>query len=65
MRLLLCVQRRSTTCHRAVLVAHFARDQLGHGTFVHGNIESRAEADFRLLKEYKLEKEDGVHTMSD
>lgn len=57
---IMCAEKDPLTCHRTVLVAHFARDQFSDTLHIleDGSIESRAEADLRLLKEYKIEKED-------
>jgi len=57
---IMCAEKDPLTCHRTVLVAHFARDQFSDTLHIleDGSIESRAEADLRLLREYKLEKED-------
>lgn len=57
---IMCAEKDPLTCHRTVLVAHFARDQFSDTLHIleDGSMESRAEADFRLLQEYNLEKED-------
>lgn len=57
---IMCAEKDPLTCHRTVLVAHFARDQYSDTLHIleDGTIESREEADLRLLREYKLEKED-------
>lgn len=57
---IMCAEKDPLTCHRTVLVAHFARDQFSDTLHIleDGSIESRAEADLRLLTEYKLEKDD-------
>lgn len=57
---IMCAEKDPLTCHRAVLVTHFSRDQFSDAVHIleDGSIESRAEADLRLLQEYKLEKED-------
>lgn len=57
---IMCAEKDPLTCHRTVLVAHFARDQFSDTLHIleDGGIESRAEADLRLLTEYKLEKDD-------
>lgn len=57
---IMCAEKDPLTCHRTVLVAHFARDQFSDTLHIleDGSIESRAEANLRLLKEYNLEKED-------
>jgi hypothetical protein len=57
---IMCAEKDPLTCHRTVLVAHFARDQFSDTIHIleDGSIESRADADLRLLQEYKLEKED-------
>lgn len=57
---IMCAEKDPLTCHRTVLVAHFSREQFSDTLHIleDGSIESRAEADLRLLREYKLEKED-------
>ena len=57
---IMCAEKDPLTCHRAVLVAHFARDQFSDTLHIleDGSVESRTEADLRLLTEYKLEKDD-------
>lgn len=57
---IMCAEKDPLTCHRTVLVAHFARDQFSDTLHIleDGSIESRVEADLRLLTEYKLEKDD-------
>jgi uncharacterized protein (DUF488 family) len=57
---IMCAEKDPLTCHRTVLVAHFSRDLFSDALHIleDGNIESRHEADLRLLREYKLEKED-------
>jgi len=57
---IMCAEKDPLTCHRTVLVAHFSRDQFSDTLHIleDGSIESRADADLRLLREYKLEKED-------
>lgn len=57
---IMCAEKDPLTCHRSILVAHFARDQFSDTLHIleDGSIESRAEADLRLLTEYKLEKDD-------
>jgi len=57
---IMCAEKDPLTCHRTVLVAHFSRDHFSDTLHIleDGSIESRADADLRLLREYKLEKED-------
>lgn len=57
---IMCAEKDPLTCHRTVLVAHFARDKFSDTLHIleDGSIESRAEADLRLLQEYKLDKDD-------
>lgn len=57
---IMCAEKDPLTCHRTVLVAHFSRELFSDTLHIleDGSIESRAEADLRLLREYKLEKED-------
>lgn len=57
---IMCAEKDPLTCHRTVLVAHFARAQFSDTLHIleDGSIESRAEADLRLLKEYSLDKDD-------
>jgi uncharacterized protein (DUF488 family) len=57
---IMCAEKDPLTCHRTVLVAHFSRAHFSDTLHIleDGSIESRAEADLRLLREYKLEKED-------
>jgi len=57
---LLCAEKDPLTCHRTVLVSHFARNHFADTLHIleDGSIESRAEADLRLLRDYGLEKED-------
>lgn len=57
---IMCAEKDPLTCHRTVLVAHFARDQFSDTLHIleDGSVESRAEADLRLLQEYNIEKED-------
>ncbi|MGJ3242637.1 MAG: DUF488 family protein [Opitutales bacterium] len=56
----MCAEKDPLTCHRTVLVTHFSREFFSDTLHIleDGSIESRAEADLRLLREYKLEKED-------
>lgn len=57
---IMCAEKDPLTCHRTVLVTHFSRDHFSDTLHIleDGSIESRAEADLRLLREYKLDKED-------
>jgi len=57
---IMCAEKDPLTCHRTVLVAHFSRDLFSDTLHIleDGSIESRAEADLRLLNEYHLDKED-------
>lgn len=57
---IMCSEKDPLTCHRTVLVAHFARNQFSDTLHIleDGSIESRAEADSRLLQDYNMEKED-------
>ena len=57
---IMCAEKDPLTCHRTVLVTHFTRDLFSDTMHIleDGSVESRAEADLRLLREYKLEKED-------
>lgn len=57
---IMCAEKDPLTCHRTVLVAHFSR--MYFSDILHilkdGSIENQKDADFRLLQEYKLDKED-------
>jgi len=57
---IMCAEKDPLTCHRTVLVAHFSRRFFSNTLHIleDGNIENREEADYRLLREYKLDKED-------
>lgn len=57
---IMCAEKDPLTCHRTVLVAHFSREFFSDTQHIleDGTIESRSEADLRLLREYKLDKED-------
>jgi uncharacterized protein (DUF488 family) len=57
---IMCAEKDPLTCHRTVLVTHFARAQFADTLHIleDGSIESRAEADLRLLREYKLDTDD-------
>jgi len=57
---IMCAEKDPLTCHRTVLVAHFSREFFSDTQHIleDGSIESRSEADLRLLREYKLDKED-------
>lgn len=57
---IMCAEKDPLTCHRTVLVAHFARDRFADTLHIleNGSIESRVHADDRLLRELKLDKED-------
>lgn len=57
---IMCAEKDPLTCHRTVLVAHFSREFFSDTQHIleDGSIESRSEADLRLLREYNLEKED-------
>jgi len=61
---IMCAEKDPLTCHRAVLVSHFSRDHFSDTLHIleDGSLESRAEADLRILKEYRLEKEDFFST---
>jgi uncharacterized protein (DUF488 family) len=57
---LLCAEKDPLTCHRTVLVSHFARQHFADTLHIleDGRLESQAEADRRLLRDYGLDKED-------
>lgn len=57
---IMCAEKDPLTCHRTILVAHYARDLFSEAQHIleDGNIETGSQADLRLLKEYELEKED-------
>jgi len=61
---IMCAEKDPLACHRAVLVSHFSRDHFSDTLHIleDGSLESRAEADLRILKEYRLEKEDFFST---
>lgn len=57
---IMCAEKDPLTCHRTVLVAHFARDRFSDTLHIleDGSVETRDNADKRLLQELKLDKED-------
>ena len=64
---IMCAEKDPLTCHRTVLVAHFSREQFSNTLHIleDGGIETRQEADLRLLREYKLDKEDFFSSYSE
>lgn len=61
---IMCAEKDPLTCHRTVLVSYFSRNLFADTLHIleDGSIESRAEADQRLLEEYKLDKADFFST---
>lgn len=57
---IMCAEKDPLTCHRTVLVAHFAREEFSDTLHIleDGGIETREHADKRLLRELKLDKDD-------
>lgn len=57
---IMCAEKDPLTCHRTVLVAHFAREKFSDTLHIleDGRIETRDHADKRLLQELKLDKDD-------
>ena len=57
---IMCAEKDPLTCHRTVLVSHFSRNLFSNTLHIleDGSLEYRKEADLRLLREYKLDKED-------
>jgi uncharacterized protein (DUF488 family) len=57
---IMCAEKDPLTCHRTVLVAHFARKSFSDTLHIleDGCIETQAAADIRLMREYHLDKED-------
>lgn len=57
---IMCAEKDPLTCHRAILVTHFSREYFSDALHIleDGSIESRVEADLRLLKESSLDKDD-------
>lgn len=57
---IMCAEKDPLTCHRTVLVAHFAREKFSDILHIleDGSVETRDHADKRLLRELKLDKED-------
>lgn len=60
---IMCAEKDPLTCHRTVLVAHFAREKFADTLHIldDGGIETRDHADKRLLRELKLDKDDFFH----
>lgn len=57
---IMCAEKDPLTCHRTVLVAHFARESFADTLHIleNGSIETRDHADKRILRELRLDKED-------
>jgi uncharacterized protein (DUF488 family) len=57
---IMCAEKDPLTCHRTVLVAHFGRKMFSDTLHIleDGSIETRDQADKRLLREAKLDKDD-------
>jgi uncharacterized protein (DUF488 family) len=57
---IMCAEKDPLTCHRTVLVAHFAREIFSDTLHIleDGSVETRDHADKRLLQELKLDKDD-------
>ena len=57
---IMCAEKDPLTCHRTVLVAHFAREKFSDTLHIleDGSVETRDQADKRLLRELKLDKDD-------
>ena len=57
---IMCAEKDPLTCHRTVLVAHFARNSFSDTLHIleDGSVETRDQADKRLLRELKLDKDD-------
>lgn len=64
---IMCAEKDPLTCHRTVLIAHFARERFADTLHIleDGSIESRAHADDRLLRELKLDRDDFFTTYSE
>lgn len=54
---IMCAEKDPLTCHRTVLVSHFARERFADTLHIldDGSIETRKQADDRLLRELKLD----------
>lgn len=57
---IMCAEKDPLTCHRTVLVTHFARERFKDTFHIldDGSMESLEHADARLLRELKLDRED-------
>lgn len=57
---IMCAEKDPLTCHRTVLVAHYARGNFSDTLHIleDGSVETRDHADKRLLRELKLDKDD-------
>lgn len=57
---IMCAEKDPLTCHRTVLVAHFARKNFSDTLHIleDGSVETRDHADKRLLRELRLDKDD-------
>lgn len=57
---IMCAEKDPLTCHRTVLVAHFAREKFSDTLHIleDGQIETGEHADKRLLRESNLDKDD-------
>lgn len=57
---IMCAEKDPLTCHRAILIAHFSREQFADTLHIleDGSIESMSEADLRLLQEYSMDEDD-------